>query len=145
MNRLRMGEALRRMGKLSTIDVDEILFEQEVAPRRFGDIAVSWGLCRQEDIAQVWCDQFVAASIDVAEIDSVALDCIPPEMAFRLCVAPLKLMAGQLVVAAPEEPDSAAMAELVRKTKRDIRVIPVARQRIERMLAIIYAAKIAAA
>jgi hypothetical protein len=145
MNRLRMGEALRRMGKLSTIDVDEILFEQEVSEKRFGDIAVSWGLCRREDICQVWCDQFVAASIDVAEIDPAALSAIPVEMALRLCVAPLKLMAGQLVIAAPGEPDSAAMAELVRQTKRDIRVIQVSPHRVERMLAMIYAAAIAAA
>jgi type IV pilus assembly protein PilB len=134
MNRPRLGEMLRRMGKLSTIDVDEILFEQSVVPGRFGDIAISWGLCQPRDICQAWCDQIASGNDNgwsgPGQVDPAAAAAIPPDLARRLGIMPLRLIAGQLVIASAEPLDSVAMAELVRLARRDVRLVHASREHI---------------
>ena len=57
MNRMRIGELLGQMGKLSGHDIDEILQEQSATGHRFGDIALTWGLVQPEHIWTAWCSQ----------------------------------------------------------------------------------------
>src|SRR2546423_848682 len=56
---LRFGEILGRLVNLSGHDVNEILEEQNATHQRFGEIALSWGLCAPEDVWQAWCDQLL--------------------------------------------------------------------------------------
>ncbi len=60
MSQARFGEHLSRLVNLSRHDVDEILEEQSSTRHRFGEIALSWGLCTPENVWQAWCDQLLS-------------------------------------------------------------------------------------
>ena len=54
-SRARIGELLRKMVPLSRHDIEEILQEQTSTRRRFGDIALAWGLVKPEHVwEQIW-------------------------------------------------------------------------------------------
>src|SRR5439155_6477219 len=55
--RARIGELLSRMVPLSGHDVEEILQEQSATRRRFGEIALAWGLCKPEHVWDAWGQQ----------------------------------------------------------------------------------------
>ena len=73
----RFGELLGRMVELTGHDVEEILNEQEVTHRRFGEIAMSWGLCRPEHVWHAWASQVseegTRIDLDDFGVDSQAL------------------------------------------------------------------------
>ena len=99
----RIGELLRRLVPLSAHDVDEVLQEQRGTPRRFGEIAISLGLCRPEHIWKAWAAQTtdVVQRVDLREmgIDAQAAARLPFETAQRLGVIAVRASHGQLVVA----------------------------------------------
>ena len=57
VRRARIGELLSRIVPLSGHDVEEILEEQSANRRKFGEIALAWGLCRPEHVWDAWCQQ----------------------------------------------------------------------------------------
>ncbi|MGB7158956.1 MAG: hypothetical protein WBD40_12865 [Tepidisphaeraceae bacterium] len=71
--RPRMGELLSRMVELSGHDVEEILHEQGTSRRRFGEIALSWGLCQPEHIWSAWCLQ-VREGLESIDLDRDGID-----------------------------------------------------------------------
>jgi type IV pilus assembly protein PilB len=103
MQRQRIGELLKRLVPLSTHDVDEILNEQRASQRRFGETAISMGLCRPEDVWRAWCgqssDQIERVDLDDVGIDAQATPLISRDVAMRFGVIPLRVSGGALVVA----------------------------------------------
>lgn len=103
MSRQRIGQMLSRMGRLSELDVYEILEEQNLTHRRFGQIALEWGLCEPQHIWRVWCEQAADAkgAIDLAAVgvDAQATTCLPREVAARLGVVPIRQLEDYFVVA----------------------------------------------
>src|SRR5678816_1337210 len=73
MRRTQIGQVLSQMGKLSSIDIDEILEQQAVSHQRFGEIAVSWGLCEPVDLCEAWCVQF-SEGVEPADLAGGAVD-----------------------------------------------------------------------
>ena len=114
MNRDRIGDLLGRMVRLTWHDVEEILDEQAATHRRFGEIAINWGLCDIEHVWNAWIAQLAQQSqqVDLAEIgvDCQALEVLPREMAERLCAIPVRALGDHVVLAVLEE-----RAELVRQ------------------------------
>lgn len=106
MSHARIGELLGQMVKLSGHDVEEILQEQSVTRWRFGDIALSWGLCRPEHIWRAWCEQIGddAPRINMREIgvDAQATAYLPRSLAMQYQVIPLRMFGDELVLAATE-------------------------------------------
>ena len=51
------GECLGKVVRLSAHDIAEIMEHQAATRRRFGEIALSWGLCRPQHVWQAWWDQ----------------------------------------------------------------------------------------
>ena len=51
------GQCLGRVVPLSAHDVSEILEHQAATRRRFGEIALAWGLCRPQHVWQAWWAQ----------------------------------------------------------------------------------------
>src|SRR5437762_10593664 len=100
--RPRMGELLSKLVPLSGHDVEEILHEQDSTRRRFGEIALAWGLCRPEHVWNAWCDQLVHSGekIDLKRmaIDSRAVACIPAELARQLNILPIRLINDTLIL-----------------------------------------------
>lgn len=100
---LRIGELLRRLVPLSAHDVDEVLQEQRGTPRRFGEVAISLGLCRPEHIWKAWAAQTTdtVQRVDLNEvgIDSQATALLPLDVATRFSAIALRASHDQVVIA----------------------------------------------
>jgi type IV pilus assembly protein PilB len=116
MSHARIGELLGRMVKLTGHDVEEILQEQSVTRWRFGDIALSWGLCQPEHIWRAWRQQLGEAHqrVDVRTIgvDAQATAYLSPSLAWQYQVVPLRLIGDELLVAVADQSAERAMREL---------------------------------
>jgi hypothetical protein len=100
------GELLGRLVPLSSHDVCEILEEQSSSRLRFGQIALSWGLCEARHVWHAWATQLHGRTprIDLAKtgIDAQATLHLPAPLAARLGIIPVRSTDGRLIVAASE-------------------------------------------
>src|SRR5687767_9264679 len=114
--RVRIGELLSQMVPLSGHDIDEILQEQEATHRRFGEIAISWGLCQPEHVWTAWCAQLKTDAqridLDVAGIDAQAAVLLPGDVARRWHVIPVRIGANGTLVACAAPLNDAARGEI---------------------------------
>lgn len=125
MGRARIGELIGKMVPLSAQDVEEILLEQKSSRRRFGDIAISWGLCEPEHVWRAWCgqtgDHLERVELGLVGIDTQSLGFMTREMAIRHCAIPVRSFDHLLVIAitdpAQQGPLSAALAGCQREVK----------------------------
>ena len=101
--RARFGELLSRMVPLSGHDVEEILQEQSATRRRFGEIALAWGLCKPEHVWNAWCQQSEGGTetVDLEKIgvDSQAATMLPAHVAREHHVIPLRVAEGAVLLA----------------------------------------------
>jgi hypothetical protein len=107
MTRPRFGEALARFVTLSPHDVSEILEEQSSSRRRFGDIALAFGLCKPQHVWRAWWAQLSGA----------------PALAIEYNVIPIRASGSQVVMAAAEGSLMRAMEELPRRVKNQIKFV----------------------
>src|SRR5438552_3699632 len=102
----RFGELLGKLVKLSQHDVEEILEDQTATHRRFGDIALSWGLCEPEHVWQAWSDQLLTqvqqVDLEKLGVDSQAAGMIQREVALKLCAIPIRCLGHHLIIAVGE-------------------------------------------
>jgi Type II secretion system (T2SS), protein E, N-terminal domain len=101
------GELLGRLVPLSSHDVCEILEEQSGSRLRFGQIALSWGLCEARHVWHAWATQLHGRTprIDLLKtgIDAQATLQLPAPLAAKLGIIPVRSIDGRLIVAASEE------------------------------------------
>jgi hypothetical protein len=100
--RARIGELLRKMVPLSRHDVEEILHEQMANPRRFGDIALDWGLCQPEHVWRAWVQQ--AHGSDTVDLEKIGVDAraaamLPADVARAHQVIPLRVAGDAMLMA----------------------------------------------
>jgi hypothetical protein len=136
--RARFGELLSRLVPLSGHDVEEILQEQTTNRRKFGDIALSWGLCKPEHLWDAWVQQSSPDS-EVVDLDKVGVDAqaaalLPADAASRLNVIPVRAASDIVLVAtcdaAPDHMND-ALAELLH---RRIKFVRVEAEQLQRMM-----------
>ena len=99
----RLGDVLRAMDVLTTVDITRILLQQQRTGERFGRIAIGWSLATEEQINEAWARQLVAErrSIDLDDfgIDPQALQTLTPEQAHNFRAMPVRCWGSHLVVA----------------------------------------------
>ncbi len=123
----RFGDVLRRFVPISRHDIEEVLQEQagEGRRRRFGEIALSLGLCRPEHVWQAWCFQLSQHSQKVKlrdlGIDSQATIYMTPAMAREYHVVPLRLFEDQIIIAVDDASRERAVRELPRLLDMHVR------------------------
>ena len=123
----RIGELLGRQVELSGHDVEEILQEQATTGRRFGDIALSWGLCQPEHVWRAWAAQHVddGRQVDLSRlpVDYQAITLLPYEMANRLGMIPLRSFDDEVIIAAsdPSESSVGEVGHVIQKRCRFVR------------------------
>ena len=140
--RARFGELLSRLVPLSAHDIEEILQEQTANRRKFGDIALSWGLCKPEHVWDAWAQQTMQAS-DLVDLEKVGVDAqaaalLHGDVARRLGVLPVRAASDIVLIATCEaSPDHMAEAlnELLR---RRVKFVQVERQQLARMIEMYY-------
>src|SRR5271168_1633362 len=127
MSQVRFGELLGRLVNLSRHDVDEILEEQSSTKHRFGEIALSWGLCAPEHVWQAWCDQLLSqvqkVDLEKLGVDAQAAAMTPGDLARRLCIIPIRCLGQQLIVAVPDHNTEHIIVELRNITDKSLRFV----------------------
>ncbi len=150
MSQVLFGELLGRLVTLSRHDVDEILAEQGANRKlRFGDIALSRGLCEPEHVWAAWCDQLVThvqrVDLDRLGVDARAAALIPAEVARRLSIIPVRTMSDRLVVAIADDADPARAAiELGMISDKVLRFVVADAGQVRRALGVYHPLPIAA-
>jgi hypothetical protein len=149
MRHAPFGELLGRLVGLTRLDIDEILVDQTASHRRFGEIALSWGLCSPEHVWQVWSDQLLAqvqrVDLDALGIDAQAVSLIDREVVLRLGAIPIRRL-GKILVVAVSNPDTDRIAaELELITGKELRFVVADANQIQRAIATYFPAGPAAA
>ncbi len=138
MSRQLIGQVLYRMGKLTPMDIDEILEEQAQSGRRFGEIAIRWGLCEPEHIGEAWCRQLTEEGtnldLSIVGVDAHAIHCLPPIVARRLGAVPIRVLGDIMIIATSHPMDSVEVAELTRSLAKDLRFVTVDPAQIEQAI-----------
>ena len=113
---MRFGECLGKVVRLTAHDVSEIMEDQAATRRKFGEIALAWGLCRPQHVWQAWWNQLSreAKRVDLTKIgvDSQAVIHVPGDLAVQFRAIPLRSYREQLVIATCDQGIARARAEL---------------------------------
>jgi hypothetical protein len=135
--RARMGELLSKMVPLSGHDVEEILQEQSATRRKFGEIALAWGLCRPEHVWDAWCQQSSdgteTVDLDRIGVDSQAAAMLPADVARLHHVIPLRI-ANDAVLLATANGAMEHSEELATLLRRRVTFVHADMTQLERML-----------
>jgi hypothetical protein len=127
MEHVRIGQILSEMVPLSDHDIEEILHEQSRNGRRFGQIALAWGLCRAEDVWEAWCRQLGEAGLQWVDLEELGIDArataqLSRELAVKYRVIPMRCSEA-LLLAADEPAVQRAMHELPAQCPRPLKFV----------------------
>ena len=141
--RARFGELLSRMVPLSGHDVEEILSEQNANRRKFGDIALSWGLCKPEHVWDAWVQQSchhgdAAVDLEKVGVDAQAAALLPGDVARRLGVLPVRAATDAVLVATADTAPEHAAEALTELLHRRIKFVRADRDQLTRMIDLYY-------
>ena len=127
MRSMLFGQCLGRVVPISQHDVSEILEHQAATRRRFGEIALAWGLCQPQHVWQAWWAQLSQETpkVDLTRIgvDAQAVGHVPAELARRFGVVPLRRVGQQLVLATTETGLALASAELPKLLDKQVKFV----------------------
>jgi len=144
MQRQRMGDLLKRLVPLSGHDVDEILQEQRASHQRFGETAISMGLCRPEHVWRAWCgqssDEIQRVDLDEVGVDAQATPLLPREIAMRFGAIPLRVAEGALVIATSDVCFEEAIVGLPPLVHLKLKFVLAPQEQIQRALVTYYPA-----
>ena len=122
-NRL-FGEYLARVVDLSGHDVAEILEDQAASGRRFGEIALAWGLCQTTHVWEAWANQLEhrtpQVDLDAVGVDAQATAELPARLARRFSAVPVRRAGAGLVVATDAASLPRAEARLPALLRRNV-------------------------
>jgi hypothetical protein len=126
------------MVPLSGHDVEEILSEQTSNRRKFGDIALAWGLCKPEHVWDAWvqqtCHHGEVVDLEKVGIDAQAAALLHGEDARRLGVLPMRAASDAVLVATADEAPEHTAQPLAELLHRRIKFVRADRGQLLRMM-----------
>ena len=140
-----MGELLGEIVSLSSHDVEEILSEQNTTSRRFGEIALSWGLCQPEHVWSAWCRQVQDAAgcetvdLDRDGIDAQAVALLPNELAQMFRAVAIRSSDTEVVIASDAPLGERAREELRRLLIKNVKFVVAVKKQIDAAIEVYYA------
>jgi hypothetical protein len=140
----RIGTKLRRIALLSEHDVEEILHEQSLRHRRFGEVAISLGMCTPMEVWRAWFQQIGnhAPLVNLAEfgVDSQAVAQVPRELAVEYRMVPLRIMGNEVVAAIADGSAIPPETEISRRLRMEVRFVRAGAREIDAEIAAHYGA-----
>jgi len=140
--RARIGELLSRMVPLSGHDVEEILQEQSNNRRKFGEIALAWGLCRPEHVWDAWCQQSEqegeTLDLEKVGVDARAAALLPAEVARQFGVIPVRVASDVALVATSKLTPADAGEAIGKLLNRRIKFVRAEPSQVHRMIETYY-------
>jgi len=138
IQRWRIGELLSRIVPLSTHDVEEILQEQTGTHRKFGEIALAWGLCQPEHVWNAWCRQLAQGveRVDLAQVgvDAQAAAMLPAEVARELQVLPVRRAEEVIVIATAADEITQLAVDLTKRLALKVMFVRVEAKQLRAMI-----------
>ena len=134
---IKLGDMLVRARLITQEQLDRALEEQETTGMRFGSCLIKLGYVRDEILAQFLSSQFKVPSVDISDdrIDSAVLSLIPPEMAHRYEVVPVKREGKVLTLAMTNPTDLYAIEDVKFHTGMEVTPVVVTETAIRDALA----------
>lgn len=127
MQNRKIGEILSKMVPITDQDVEEILCEQAVTGQKFGEIAISWGLCNAEHVLRAWADQTAGrherVDLSYIGVDGQAIGALPRELAIYFRAIPIRILSDLLVVAVAEETVIPTLREFLKNVRPELRFV----------------------
>jgi hypothetical protein len=125
--RRRMGELLKGMVPMTDQDVQEILEEQRSSGRRFGEIAMAWGLCEPEHVWLAWCNQ-AGRQLERVRLLHIGVDAQAPNvlsraMAERHTAIPVRVFDRLVVVAIADPAQQQSLRNHLQTPGREVRFV----------------------
>ena len=132
----RLGELLVRSGLVSPEALEEALRRQRRYGGRLGEQLVAMGVIDQRSLAQFLAKQYGFPYVDLQEEtpQPEALRLIPPEIAQRYQLLPLREEGEVLVVAVADPSDPSLINDLQFITGRRVRLVVASAEDIRRAL-----------
>jgi len=133
----RIGELLSQLVELSGHDVEEILHEQQATQRRFGEIALSWGLCQPEHVWSAWSRQVgngaevEQVDLDRDGIDAQAVALLHANVAKAFRVIPVRADGQEVVLASEAVLTERVKDEIKGLLKLNVKFVIAARKQID--------------
>lgn len=142
--RPRIGELLSQMVPLSGHDVEEILSEQHTNARRFGEIALSWGLCRPEHVWSARHRQVQDADGELVDLDRDGIDAqaaalLPAKLAEAFRAIAVRAGESEIVVASDAQLSERARTALQDCLKKHIKFVIAPPKQIDAAIDVYYA------
>ncbi len=149
MSHRRIGQLLSSLVPLSDQDVEEVLEEQNLSRRRFGDIAVEWGLCTPGHVWKAWATQDdnppLRVDLDKMGVDAQATADLPRDLALRCGAIPIRVFEDLLVIAVKNADSQAILEQHVQSRRgRRIAIVLAADEQIDAAILRYYGAVAAA-
>ena len=139
-----MGELLSTFVPISDQDVEEILEEQNLSRRRFGEIAVEWGLCDGGHVWKAWARQKdrppMRVDLDKLGIDAQATTDLPREMALRCSAIPIRAFENLVVIAMRDTESKPVLEEHFKSKRREVAIVLADAAQIETAIGSYYRA-----
>jgi hypothetical protein len=136
------GELLSRLVGLSDHDISEILEDQAISHRRFGEIAMAFQWCRPQHVWQAWWAQLGQStqhvSLAAVGIDTQALGSLPRSLAEQYGAIPIRIYGDQLVLAVAAATQALAATELPQLVSKSIRFVLAPESQIREAIAAYY-------
>ncbi|MGN6391673.1 MAG: type IV-A pilus assembly ATPase PilB [Gemmatimonadales bacterium] len=118
----RLGETLLRDGLLSREQLAQALTEQKATKHRLGYVVVKLGLVPELEITKILARQYRMPAVDLSrfDVDPKILKLVPPDMAAKGVVLPLKREGRTLTVAMADPSDLGLLEDLKFITRFDL-------------------------
>lgn len=111
-----LGTLLRRVGAISSEQLEIALTEKERSPRRLGEILVEWGWVSSRAIAEALAEQYGIPFLDLSstKLEQDAAMLLPEDAARRLQALPIRFLPDHLLLVGLADPTDLLAAEELR-------------------------------
>jgi hypothetical protein len=148
MQNSKIGQILSKLVPLTDQDVEEILCQQAVTRQRFGEIAISWGLCNSEHVLRAWANQTAnqgeRVDLNYIGVDGQAIGALPSALAFYFHAIPIRILSDLLVVAVADESVVPVLRDYLKDVRPELRFVVADAHVVDEMVAMYYETPIAA-
>ena len=118
----RLGDILVRDGLISKEQLASALTEQKTSGHRLGYVLVKLGLVQELEVTKVLAKQYRMPAVDLSrfEVDPKIIKLVPPDLAVKQTVLPLKREGRTLTVAMADPTNQALIDDLKFITRYDL-------------------------
>src|ERR1041385_5471264 len=118
----RLGDILVRDGLISKEQLATALTEQKTSGHRLGYVLVKLGLVQELEVTKVLAKQYRMPAVDLSrfEVDPKIIKLVPPDLAVKQTVLPLKREGRTLTVAMADPTNQALIDDLKFITRYDL-------------------------